>query len=158
MKYSPCLHGTCLPVEEGRHTNNTDSHVMRNALCQRHVKNVMGWWRNGQSCSLKGSKDVLTVVVTFKQVIVQGWKCSLERSQKSHEVWRSLVYYKESYLLSLGCRYKVNWEPVGLEIDDGGCILPNNELDLSLIGDRELWWAVENYDALLNEEAGLDDL
>lgn len=47
---------------------------------------------------------------------------------------------------------------MGLEIDDGGCILPNNELDLSLIGDRELWWAVENYDALLNEEAGLDDL
>lgn len=53
------LHETGLPMEEGRHTNNTDSHVMRNALCQRHVKNVMGWWRKGQSCSLKGSKDAL---------------------------------------------------------------------------------------------------
>lgn len=24
---------------------------------------------------------------------------------------------------------------MGLEIEDGGCILPNNELDLTLVGD-----------------------
>lgn len=29
-------------------------------------------------------KGCLTVVVTFKQVIVQGWKCALERSQHRH--------------------------------------------------------------------------
>lgn len=52
-------------MKEDRYTNNTDLHVMRNALYQRHVENVTD--DGGRAVMLyEGVRECFIAVVMFK--------------------------------------------------------------------------------------------
>lgn len=56
MKYCPYLQGAHFLVEEDRNTNNIDLHMVRNELCQKHVKSSWDDEGRGSNALWKGQR------------------------------------------------------------------------------------------------------